>query len=155
MVNENNVNTFNLLFLSFACVSILTGCPGPGDIMRFDETAKVSSRGRDVCINIDNAQDYQPVDIGINLRGIPPKEKKFDFSSGLRISAGELCIPPSYYSFENGNKYIVEFVLHATSGDKDPRSFVVGVGVNNNHVYNFPLSEREFARPYGSIQVPE
>ncbi|EOC0449338.1 putative T6SS immunity periplasmic lipoprotein [Cronobacter sakazakii] len=155
MVSENNVNTFNLLFLSFACVSILTGCPGPGDIMRFDETAKVSSRGRDVCINIDNAQDYQPVDIGINLRGIPPKEKKFDFSSGLRISAGELCIPPSYYNFENGNKYIVEFVLHATSGDKDPRSFVVGVGVNNNHVYNFPLSEREFARPYGSIQVPE
>ncbi|ELY4847965.1 hypothetical protein SM112_004179, partial [Cronobacter sakazakii] len=96
MVSENNVNTFNLLFLSFACVSILTGCPGPGDIMRFDETAKVSSRGWDVCINIDNAQDYQPVDIGINLRGIPPKEKKFDFSSGFRISAGELCIPPSY-----------------------------------------------------------
>ncbi|EKK3978405.1 putative T6SS immunity periplasmic lipoprotein [Cronobacter sakazakii] len=85
MVSENNVNTFNLLFLSFACVSILTGCPGPGDIMRFDETAKVSSRGRDVCINIDNTQDYQPVDIGINLRGIPQKRKSLIFHqvSGL------------------------------------------------------------------------
>lgn len=93
--------------------------------------------------------------MGINLRGTPLKEKNFNFSPGLKVIEGELCIPPAYFYFENGNEYIVEFVLHPTRDNKEARSFVVGVGINNNQVYNFPLTDREFARPYGSIQVPE
>lgn len=139
----------------FFCLSILTGCPGKGDRMRFEETAQASRKGDNICVSIDNAQDYQPVDMGINLRGTPSKEKDFDFSPDLKVIEGELCIPPSYYHFENGNKYIVEFVLHPTMDNKEARSFVVGVSVNNNQVYNFPLTDREFARPYGSIRVSE
>lgn len=93
--------------------------------------------------------------MGINLRGTPSKEKDFNFSPGLKVIEGELCIPPSYFHFENGNKYIVEFVLHPTLDNKEARSFVVGVGINNDQVYNFTLTDREFARPYGSIQGPE
>ncbi|EOC0096000.1 putative T6SS immunity periplasmic lipoprotein [Cronobacter dublinensis] len=155
MVRSNYFIKLNSLLLAFFCLPILTGCPGPGDRFRFDETAQVSKKGDNVCVNIDNAKNYQPVDMGINLRGTPSKEKDFNFSPGLKVIEGELCIPPSYFHFENGSKYIVEFVLHPTLDDKEARSFVVGVGINNNQVYNFPLTDREFSRPYGSIKVPE
>lgn len=155
MVRSNCFIKLNSLLLGLFFLPILTGCPGPGDRFRFDETAQVSKKGDNVCVNIDNAQDYQPVDMGINLRGTPSKEKEFNFSPGLKIIEGELCIPPSYFHFESGSKYIVEFVLHPTLDNKGARSFVVGVGINYNQVYNFPLTDREFARPYGSIKVPE
>jgi hypothetical protein len=155
MVRRNYFIKLDSLLLSLFCLSLLTGCPGPGDRMRFEETAQVSKKGDSVCVNIYNAQDYQPVDMGINLRGTLSKEKDFNFSPDLRVIEGELCIPPSYFYFENGSKYIVEFVLHPTVDNKVARSFVVGIGINNNQVYNFPLTDREFARPYGSIQVSE
>ncbi|MFK3662725.1 putative T6SS immunity periplasmic lipoprotein [Scandinavium sp. NPDC088450] len=134
---------------------VLTGCPGPGDRMSLDETAQVSRKDNDVCMSINDARDYQPADMGINLRGTPPKEKKFNFSPGLRIVDGALCIPSSYYYFIDGNKYIVEFVLHSASNKNEPRNYVVGIGVNKTQVYNFPLTDREISRPYGSIEVSE
>jgi hypothetical protein len=133
----------------------LTGCPGPGDRMSLDETALVSRKGNDVCMSIHDARDYQPADMGINLRGTTPKEKEFNFSPDLKIVDGALCIPPSYYHFMDGNKYIVEFVLHSANNKDEPRNFVVGIGVNNTQVYNFPLTDREISRPYGSIDVSE
>lgn len=137
------------------CLTTLTGCPGPGDRMVPDETSQASWKRGNICIDIQNAQDYQPVAIAINLRGTPSKEKKYNFSPNLIVSNGELCIPSSYCDFINGNKYIVELILRSTRSDNESRGFVVGVGVNNNQVYNFPLTDREFARPYGSIQVSE
>lgn len=135
------------------CLMTLTGCPGAGDRMVPDETSQASWKGGKVCIDIPDAQDYQPVALAINLRGTPSKEKKYNFYPKIIVSDGELCIPSSYYDFINGNKYIVEFILHSIKKDGEPRSFVVGVGINNNKIYNFPLTDREFARPYGSIQV--
>ncbi|RUN98337.1 hypothetical protein EKN24_08395 [Enterobacter asburiae] len=134
---------------------VLTGCPGPGDRMSLDETAQVSRQGNDVCMSINDARDYQPADMGINLRGTLPKEKKFNSSPGLKIVDGALCIPPSYHCFMDGNKYIVEFVLHSESNKDEPRNFVVGIGVNKTQVYNFPLADREISRPYGSIEISE
>lgn len=141
--------------LTIVIALILVGCPGPGDRRRLDETAHVNRNGDNICIYIDDARDYQPVAMGINLRGTPSKEKNFNFSPGIYIVDGKLCIPSSYYHFKNGNKYIVEFVLHSTQRHDEPRAFVVGVGVNNDRVYNFPLTDREISRPYGSIQVSE
>ncbi|MEP9250174.1 putative T6SS immunity periplasmic lipoprotein [Enterobacter asburiae] len=134
---------------------VLTGCPGPGDRMSLDETAQVSRQGNEVCMSINDARDYQPADMGINLRGTLPKEKKFNSSPGLKIVDGALCIPPSYHCFMDGNKYIVEFVLHSESNKDEPRNFVVGIGVNKTQVYNFPLTDREISRPYGSIEISE
>ncbi|CAM7109400.1 TPA: hypothetical protein LUY62_004434 [Enterobacter hormaechei subsp. xiangfangensis] len=136
------------LFLSISLV-MLTGCPGPGDRIVPDETSLASRKGELVCIEIKDAQDYQPVAMAINLRGTPPKGKKYNFSPSLIVSDGELCIPSTFYDFKNGNKYIVEFILRSKRNNDESRNFVVGVGVNNNQVYDFPLSGREFARPYG------
>ncbi|HCI5429472.1 hypothetical protein EKN92_23120 [Enterobacter hormaechei] len=118
------------------------------------ETTSVSKQGKNVCFNIKDAQDYQPVDIGINPRGIPLKEKDFNFSPELTIVDGKLCIPPSFYHFPDNGRFIVEYILISKKHD-EPRKFVVGVGINHGVVYNFPLTDREIARPYGSIKVSE
>lgn len=149
------VKTLPATFLLNISIMLLTGCPGPGDKMVPDETSLASRKGDKVCIEITDAQDYQPVAIAINLRGTPSKDKKYNFSPNLIVSDGELCIPSTFYNFINGNKYIVEFILRSNRNNDESRNFVVGVGVNNNQVYNFPLSGREFARPYGAIEVPE
>ncbi|WP_260471567.1 putative T6SS immunity periplasmic lipoprotein [Enterobacter hormaechei] len=143
-----------LLFFSGLCLVILTGCPGPGDRFIPHETTSVSKQGKNVCFNIKDAQDYQPVDIGINPRGIPLKEKDFNFSPELTIVDGKLCIPPSFYHFPDNGRFIVEYILISKKHD-EPRKFVVGVGINHGVVYNFPLTDREIARPYGSIKVSE
>ncbi|MCE9994311.1 hypothetical protein LZ633_20245 [Enterobacter asburiae] len=120
-----------------------------------DETALASRKSGKVCIEIKEAQDYQPVAIAINLRGTPSKEKKYNFSPKLVVSEGELCIPSDFYSFRNGNKYIVEFILRSNRNANESRSFVVGIGVNNNQIYNYPLTDREISRPYSSIEISE
>lgn len=63
------------------------------------ETTSVSKQGENVCLDIPDAQDYQPADMGINPRGTPSKEKDFNFSPGLTIVNGKLRIPPSFYHF--------------------------------------------------------
>ncbi|EKS6399120.1 hypothetical protein NM886_004829 [Enterobacter hormaechei] len=118
------------------------------------ETTSVSKQGKNVCFNITDAQDYQPADIGINPRGTPLKEKDFNFSPELTIVDGKLCIPPSFYHFPDNGKFIVEYILISKKHD-EPRKSVVGVGINHGVVYNFPLTDREIARPYGSIKVSE
>ena len=140
-------------FFSGICMLILTGCPGPGDRFIPHETASVIKQGENVCFKITDAQDYQPADMGINPRGTPSKEKDYDFSPDLTITDGVLCIPPSFYQFPDKGKFIVEYILISKKHDDEPRKFVVGVGVNYGQVYNFPLTDREIARPYGSIRV--
>lgn len=108
------LNTFRVLWsalLSGVCLFMLTGCPEPGNRMRFDETAQVSQQGDNVCFNVTDAQDYQPADIGINSRGIPSKEKNFNFTPDLTVANGKLCIPPSFYRFPDKGHFIIEYVL--------------------------------------------
>ncbi|QKN84065.1 hypothetical protein A8O29_017400 [Scandinavium goeteborgense] len=143
------------VLLSGLCLLILTGCPGPGDRMRLDETAKVNRIGDNVCMNIDDGGGYQPAIISINPRGTPSKEQAFVDNPSLSIKSDQLCIPPSFYHFLDNGKYIVDFVLTSERNVDEPRKFVVGVGVNHSQFYNFPLTDREIARPYGTIEVPE
>ncbi len=155
MVKVPGFNLFFPVVLSGMCLLILTGCPGPGDRFIPNETTSVSKQGENVCFSIADAQDYQPADIGINPRGTPSKEKDFNFSPGLAIADGKLCIPPSFYHFPDEGQFVVEYLLISKKYDDAPRKFVVGVGVGHGKVYNFPLTDREIARPYGSIQVSE
>lgn len=136
------------IFLSIFYLLILTGCPGPGDRIRFDETAWVSREGDNVCMSIADAQDYQPVDMGINPRGTFSKEKKFDFSPGLSIANGKLCIPPSYYIFPDKGQFIIEYVLKSKMHEDYPRSFVVTLESYNGRVYNVTPTEKEIYLPY-------
>lgn len=155
MVKVFGFGMFRPVVFSGLSLVILTGCPGPGDRFIPHETTSVSKQGKNVCFNITDAQDYQPADIGINLRGTPSKEKNFNFSPELKIADGKLCIPPSFYHFPDNGKFIVEYILVSKKHEDEPRKFVVGVGINNEQIYNFPLTDREIARPYGSIQVSE
>ena len=145
--------SFRGLILSF--IFLLTGCPGEGDRLQLDETTQVNLIGANVCFHIANAQDYQPAIISINPRRTPPKNQAFVDKPSLSIKPGQLCIPPSFYKFENNQKYIVDFVLVSAGNVDGPRKFVVGVGLSQGRVYNFPLTDLEILRPYGSIEVSE
>jgi hypothetical protein len=116
--------------------------------MRFDETAVVSLQGENVCFNVNDAQDYQPVAIAINLRGTPSKEKKYNFSPNLIVSNGELCIPPTFYHFPEKGQFLVEYILKSKKHEDDPRSVVVALEIKNGHIYNVTPTEREIALPY-------
>jgi len=145
------LNTFRVLWsalLSGVCLFMLTGCPGPGDRMRFDETAQVSQQGDNVCFNVTDAQDYQPADIGINPRGIPSKEKNFNFTPDLTVANGKLCIPPSFYRFPDKGQFIIEYVLISKKHEDKRRSFVITLEINRGHIYNVTPTEREIALPY-------
>lgn len=135
-------------FLSGVCLLMLTGCPGSGDRIRFDETAQVSQQGENVCFNVTDAQDYQPADIGINPRGTPSKEKNFNFTPNLTISDGKLCIPPSFYSFPNKGQFIIEYVLTSKKHADEPRSVVIILEINKGHIYNMTPTVREISQPY-------
>lgn len=135
-------------FLPGACLLMLTGCPGPGDRGRFDETAQVSQQGDNVCFNVTDAQDYQPADIGINPRGISSKEKNFNFTPNLTVSDGKLCIPPSFYHFPDKGQLIIEYVLTSKKHNDEARSFVITLEINKGHIYNVTPTEREINLPY-------
>ncbi|WP_350319014.1 putative T6SS immunity periplasmic lipoprotein [Lelliottia wanjuensis] len=137
----------SMLLTSFSLL-ILTGCPGPGDRMQFDETAVVMQQSESVCFNVNDSQDYQPADMGINPRGIPSKEKKFDFSPDLKVSDGKLCIPPSYYHFPDNGQFIVEYVLKSNKNEDITRSVVVILGIKNGHIFNLTPTEKEISLPY-------
>lgn len=139
----------SLLF--FICLETLTGCPGSGDRLRFDETTQVSRVGKDVCFNIINAQDYQPAIISINPRHTPSREKEFTDNPELLIANGLLCIPPSFYRFPTKGQFIVEYVLTSKRHEDAPRKFVITLEITNGHIYNVPPTSREITRPYGEI----
>ncbi|QUG74106.1 hypothetical protein GKQ23_03385 [Erwinia sp. E602] len=116
--------------------------------MRFDETAVVSQQGDNVCFNVNDAQDYQPADMGINRRGIASKEKKFNFSPELKVTDGKLCIPPTFYHFPDKGQFLVEYVLKSKKNEDKPRSVVVTLEIKNGRIYNVTPTEREIFLPY-------
>lgn len=116
--------------------------------MHFDETAIVNKEDSKICMNITNAQDYQPVDMGINIRGTPSKEKRYNFSPGLTVNNGRLCIPQSFYQFPDKGQFIIEYVLKSKENPKQPRSFVVTLEVDKGRIYNVTPTEREIFLPY-------
>lgn len=148
MVKMIGFRMFRTALLSGICLLILTGCPGPGDRMLPDETAIVSKQGENVCLNVPDAQDYQPADIGINPRGTPSKNKNFNFSPGLSVIDRKLCIPPSFYRFPDKGQFIIEYILISKKHDDEPRKFVVTMEINNGRIYNVTPTEREISLPY-------
>ena len=132
--------------LSGLCLLVLTGCPEDLGV-RFNETAKVSRESDSICFSVTDAQDYQPADIGINPRGIPSKSKHFIFSPDLVVSAGKLCVPPSFYLFPDKGQFIVEYRLRSEINNKS-RKVVVTFEINNGYVYNVTPTESEIFLPY-------
>ncbi len=138
----------------FPCILMLTGCPGPGDRMRFDETAQVNVVGDKVCFSVTDPLDYRPADIAINPRGTPSKNKAFTFDPDLTVTEGELCIPPSFYRFPDKGQFIVEYVLTSQHHKNEPRKVVVTFESKNGRIYNVPPNNMEISRPYGEVSKP-
>lgn len=148
------VTDFRVLWsalLSCVCLLMLTGCPGPGDRMRFDETALVIQQGDRVCFNVMDAQDYQPAVIGINPRGTPSKDKNYIFGPALTVTDRRLCVPPSFYRFPDKGQFLIEYVLTSKKNDDEPRSFVVTLEISHGRIYNVPPTGREITRPYSEL----
>lgn len=148
MVKQIIIRMRRPVFLTGMCLLLLTGCPGPGDRLTPDETAKVTQKGENVCFSIDDSRDYQPANIGINPRGTLSKDKNFYFSPDLTIADDLLCIPPSFYRFPDKGQFIVEYTLTSNKYDDSPRKFVVTFEINSGHIYNVTPTEREILLPY-------
>ena len=135
--------------LMFILPFALTGCPGYGDIMVPSESTSVSMKGEEVCFFVANPKNYQPVFIAINPRETPMKERVF-FSDKPRrkVTDGQFCVPPSFYKFENGRQYIVDYVLSPNGldgGDKfTNRSVTVGFEIANGRAYFIKLNNNEY-----------
>ncbi|MDF7680991.1 hypothetical protein PT300_10535 [Enterobacteriaceae bacterium ESL0689] len=148
MVKTISFRISGAMLLTSISLVALTGCPGPGDRMRFDETTQVTKQGENVCFYVNNAQDYQLADIGINPRDLPIKEREFDFSPALRVVNGMLCIPPSFYHFPEKGQFIIQYILKSKNPKNEPRSVVVTAEVSGKYIYNVTPTEMEIALPY-------
>ncbi|MEB2420612.1 putative T6SS immunity periplasmic lipoprotein [Citrobacter sp. R-1.5.2] len=141
----------SILFFVLCVISIfiLTGCPWGGMKYYPAETANVWMKNHAVCFYVPDSKDYQPVFISINPRGTSSKERQFTEQPKLRITDGQLCISPSFYSFPYTSKkaFIVEIVLRSQDRRHHPRSFVTGFEMINGRARNVPLTTREFDVP--------
>ncbi|MEI2264072.1 putative T6SS immunity periplasmic lipoprotein [Erwinia sp. CGal63] len=153
MVITSRQHCYSSLLL-LVCLITLTGCPG--DRWRPDEETTVSVTGDNICFSVPNAEDYQPVNIAINPRGTPSREKAIIFNPALRVVNDQLCVPPSFYAFPENGQFIVSYVLHSEHHKKPPRRMMSGVEIANGCVFNIPLTDREISRPYGEKRdLPE
>lgn len=135
----------------FFSLSTLTGCPGVGDRMEFDESTQLSVKGKDVCFEVIDPQDYQPVDMAINPRGTPSINKIIIFNPALAVIKGELCVPPSFYDFPDKGQFIVEYTLTSKQKRDKSRKVVVVLGVADGKIYNMIPADNEISRPYGEL----
>lgn len=137
-------------FLLSCCLTVLTGCPG--DRWQFDEEATVSTRGENICFAVPGAEDYQPVNIGINPRGTLLREEEIFFRPVLKVEKGLLCLPPSFYHFPNKGQFIITYVLHSKRHKDTPRRMVSGVEITDGCIFNIPLTDMEIVRPYSEMK---
>lgn len=131
------------------CLVTLTGCPGQGDRMNFDETALIHVVGDKVCFLVADALDYQPADMGINRRGTLAKKKHFVFNPDLKVTDGELCLPPSFYRFPQTGQFLIEYILVSKKGP--PRKVVVALEIVEGRISSVPPDDSEMARPYSEM----
>lgn len=137
-------------FLLSCCLTVLTGCPR--DRWQFDEEATVSTRGENICFAVPGAEDYQPVNIGINPRGTLLREEEIFFRPVLKVEKGLLCLPPSFYHFQNKGQFIITYVLHSKRHKDTPRRMVSGVEITDGCIFNIPLTDMEIVRPYSEMK---
>jgi hypothetical protein len=128
----------------------LTGCPDHGIMMKFDETTSVTKTTDGMCFQVPDAQDYQPGMITIAPRGTPSDKRWYKYKPDLKVQNGQLCVPPSLYTFPYSGQFLVEYTLISKTKKDDPRRVVIGFDLNNGHPYGIELTNIEISRPYRS-----
>lgn len=139
-----------LVTLAVSLPIILTGCP-MGDRFKIDETAQVAREGKSICFSVEAASDYQPTEISISRRGANLSERKFIIQPDLSVIDGKLCIPPSFYQFQDDGRFIINYVLVSSVNNKSPRRVVVGIELISGEVKRIALMQTETSWKDGSF----
>ncbi|ALB70158.1 hypothetical protein VG539_002875 [Cronobacter muytjensii] len=129
-------------------VFLLSGCPGAGDRLTPSETTTVTLVSQNVCFSVPDAQDYWPSIIIIAPRNTPPKERWYREKPALNVKDGQLCLPPSFYTFKTQTPYIVEYVLlpGAKNSSEASRHVVAGFELTNGNIRALALNDSEISR---------
>ena len=138
-------------FFIFSLISVftLTGCPW-GEMKYYPAEKVIAWMKNDaVCFSVPESRDYQPVFISINLRGTPPKKKRFVENPILLVRENNLCVPPSFYQFPDNSEspYIVEFILQSKNKSNPPRSFIAGFNMIAGKASGVQLTKLEYDVP--------
>ena len=134
------------------CLTILTGCPGYGDILLSDKEAVVSMEGQNVCFWVKGYEKYKPVLISISPRGVEYGKVRSIINPPLISIDNKWCVTPSFYAFPNQGQYIVMYGIAIGGASDRIQRVVSGVELSNGHVRNFHLTDMEIMRPYNEIE---
>lgn len=124
---------------------LLGGCSDHGDRLKADEEGYVTTVNGDVCFSVNNGKAYHLRAILINARGAPANRAWSIFNPGLAIVNNKVCIPPSFYAFNQDGFFYIRAIF--TLGDKS-RSIVSALKVNNGRISNVRPNDMEMLRPY-------
>lgn len=147
-------NIFRVLCASlFAviCLQTLTGCPGPGDRVKPDEEGHIVVNNGNVCFSVNDGDDYVLKYISINPRGKKPENERVIFNPQLRISNELLCIPPSFYNFNNNGQYFIQASFSSLRHADSRRRIVSALEVSKGVVHSIRPNDMEILRPYDEM----
>lgn len=132
---------------------MLTGCPvmdrdldkryAPADI------STITLTGDDVCMAVPYPSDYQLRMISINPRGTDPKTWWYKAEPDLKltINQGQICIPPSFYTFEPHRQYVIRTVMWSDKKYQQTqyggRAVIAAFEIEDGHAWRVILEERE------------
>lgn len=135
----------------FASLLLLTGCPViERDVdLRYpapDITAATKVNDT-LCVAVPDASDFQIRMIMIYPRHVPPKERWYQENPGLTITDGQVCIPYSFYKFDQRLEYVVQVILWSNKKAQRTkyagRQVISAFEIENGHAYRVVLEERE------------
>ncbi|CCJ72111.1 hypothetical protein BN137_1466 [Cronobacter condimenti 1330] len=103
---------------------------------------------QNVCFSVQDAQDYYPSIIIIAPRNTPPKARWYRKQPALHVKGGQLCLPPSFYTFKKQTPYIVEYVLlpGAKNNNSASRHVVAGFELTNDNIHPLTLNDSEISQ---------
>lgn len=133
------------------CLQSLTGCPGSGDRLTPDEEGHVSVKDGAVCFSVADSDDYALKYISINPRGTKFRDEKIIFSPSLKIDNELLCIPPSFYKFDENGQYYIRASFASLEYADHPRRIVSALEVSKGVVHSIRPNDMEILRPYDEM----
>lgn len=134
-----------------ASLFLLTGCP----IMDRDldlrypapDITAATKVNDNLCVTIPNPSDFQIRMVMIYPRTVPPKERWYQRNPDLKVIDGRVCIPSSFYTFEQRKEYVVQFIMWSDKKHKETdyggRIVIAAFEIDNGHAYRVVLEARE------------
>lgn len=151
MVRSTMYRVLRISLLTIICLQTLTGCPGSGDRLTPDEEGHVSVKDGAVCFSVADSDDYVLKYISINPRGTKFRDEKIIFNPTLKIVNELLCIPSSFYKFNENDQYFIRASFASLTHADHPRRIVSALEVSKGVVHNIRPNDMEILRPYDEM----